>query len=796
MKNSNITDESLDINKYSDRELQGLFNINSPFNIRELKIKIEELRIKLINNPNHGMDKISKLSTFLDKSLERLLKNCSDVSSNSVNDNLRQIVQNTSTSADGTYLQAQNNVLQVGISHPVIQNQNELAGLNASTSEGRVVDSGEYPPGFLNPINIKVIKKAINIDTRFRPEYFNSKSTDFSFTLPDTFNRVVNMRLASLDFPATIYAISSARENTTFCVDVVTNPMTSWGYGFPCYEALCEKNIVGSKLIITESQWKDNNPGAINVNPWAEAQLKILDSFYRLLFNANESCIDDSTPLLSTPSISFEYNSQTINGWPLTDDDIITICSSPTSDWPELFFKLDIGTKVYEWITEFANTGPVPNTLWSKSFDINPTKEELAKFFIKNDSKYLDLTSSSFSIYPSSIEELGDFWRLFPSYSDVNKLLEIKKNISPLIPENEQVSYNNLPPPLTKLQIVNYFNIVFGFTHLTSYTYIPIINSSQKQKGPYSANPALWLWLPWRINNTKITIPSGNYNTVPSEAPNVPIGATINSQLYNVGLDPYYAICYSIDAVDGKSTFARPSTKYLYEDISITGESLSDPSGCFPTITNNKFKTIKPKNVQIPLQINQSKIPNIPFNSLSWPLGFPGSPYEDENGCSQGIPFVSSFLINFTVDVNGNKDLTNPIVLKLGWQLGFRFGSYGLSEVAISEGICQIIGPRYIFFCINDFTNASNNYFTAAFSDSIISPYILGKINYAATVEDNNYGVIEDDDFSSSVNRTREYFGPININKLQIQILDEYGRVVDLNNMDWSCALLFDILYD
>ena len=49
---------------------------------------------------------------------------------------------------------------------------------------------------------------------------------------------------------------------------------------------------------------------------------------------------------------------------------------------------------------------------------------------------------------------------------------------------------------------------------------------------------------------------------------------------------------------------------------------------------------------------------------------------------------------------------------------------------------------------------------------------------------------------STVLNRTREYFGPVNIQRLDIRLYDEYGRVIDLNNTDWSFNLAFEKLYD
>ena len=43
---------------------------------------------------------------------------------------------------------------------------------------------------------------------------------------------------------------------------------------------------------------------------------------------------------------------------------------------------------------------------------------------------------------------------------------------------------------------------------------------------------------------------------------------------------------------------------------------------------------------------------------------------------------------------------------------------------------------------------------------------------------------------------TRTYFGPVDIQKLKIQLLDDYGRIVDMNNMDISIAINLDCLVD
>ena len=124
----------------------------------------------------------------------------------------------------------------------------------------------------------------------------------------------------------------------------------------------------------------------------------------------------------------------------------------------------------------------------------------------------------------------------------------------------------------------------------------------------------------------------------------------------------------------------------------------------------------------------------------------------------------------------------------LGWQLGFRNNVYIIEggQEAKSEGLCQVSGPRYVFLTIDDYNNNVNNFFISAFSDSINSRNILTRIDFPHTNED-AYG--------SQINRTRTYFGPVTIEKMHIQLIDEYGRNVNMNNMDWSFSLMFECMY-
>ena len=159
--------------------------------------------------------------------------------------------------------------------------------------------------------------------------------------------------------------------------------------------------------------------------------------------------------------------------------------------------------------------------------------------------------------------------------------------------------------------------------------------------------------------------------------------------------------------------------------------------------------------------------------------------------------------INFNVNnpnTSASNCYSNELHQKLGWQLGFRSNSILLETnnlTIISTAICHINYPRYIYVAIDDFQSSSQNYFAIA-SDSIVAPNIITRINILSLLEEKTafkQGAYAGDIYYNQ-KHTREYFGPTDINKLKIQLLDEYGRQFSLNNMDWSFIITFDRLYN
>lgn len=163
----------------------------------------------------------------------------------------------------------------------------------------------------------------------------------------------------------------------------------------------------------------------------------------------------------------------------------------------------------------------------------------------------------------------------------------------------------------------------------------------------------------------------------------------------------------------------------------------------------------------------------------------------NQTGLLPGDPRITNFTVDFQADIFGNSDTLNPLPLKLGWLLGFRNGIYSGNSSYVSEGVIDLIGPRYIYVSIDDFNNSVLNSFYGAFNSSIINKNILARI----TLQQGSFNIFAQNNLTS-LTTPRAYFGPVDIQRLHVQLLDEYGRVINLNNMDFSFCLTFETIYD
>ena len=153
-----------------------------------------------------------------------------------------------------------------------------------------------------------------------------------------------------------------------------------------------------------------------------------------------------------------------------------------------------------------------------------------------------------------------------------------------------------------------------------------------------------------------------------------------------------------------------------------------------------------------------------------------------------------SFKLNF--------DNLNNQYVSFGYMLGYRSLKYDLNITEVSndfyltipqfditltqkeaDAIIDIDGERYIFLKINDYGNLYLNHKTPI--------KVLGKIILNSSKE--NFIFINTNNY---LYKSHKFLSPVNINKLEIELLDYNGNRLDNGNCDYSITLELVQIYD
>jgi hypothetical protein len=176
---------------------------------------------------------------------------------------------------------------------------------------------------------------------------------------------------------------------------------------------------------------------------------------------------------------------------------------------------------------------------------------------------------------------------------------------------------------------------------------------------------------------------------------------------------------------------------------------------------------------------------------------------------NSGIPVTNldgdPIELRFNIDWRISDEPNRPIQMNMGWMLGYRKQYYNYDEDFVNkneantttvqgyspEGMFNTEGSKYLFLAIEDYNKNYSQTIFSPFQESVFTNNnILAKL---VKTSDGNYNYINPD---VQTNYVRNYFGPVNITRLKVSILDELGRVVDFNNTDYSISLRVNQLYD
>lgn len=107
----------------------------------------------------------------------------------------------------------------------IIQSQNQLSGANHAITTDKIVPVvntfiNPFPDGVINPLEKRYFTKVITVDSLFRNNYDKTNSNHFQWTLPHPENKVVSMKLVSVELPVMWYDISYKLGNNVFQVQL------------------------------------------------------------------------------------------------------------------------------------------------------------------------------------------------------------------------------------------------------------------------------------------------------------------------------------------------------------------------------------------------------------------------------------------------------------------------------------------------------------------------------------------------------------------------------------------------
>jgi len=158
---------------------------------------------------------------------------------------------------------------------------------------------------------------------------------------------------------------------------------------------------------------------------------------------------------------------------------------------------------------------------------------------------------------------------------------------------------------------------------------------------------------------------------------------------------------------------------------------------------------------------------------------------------------VTSYQVIFdTTDASSNNLYQTNMQMSLGWALGFRVQSITLTTnvSVVSSAIVSLRTIKYLYFVVDEFTSSFTNSFISPFRDYILNKKILAK----ASMDNTFYP------FGSVANLTRtngfllsdvrHYNGKVDLLKLKIQLVNEFGTPVSLNGLDFN--LVLEVVYE
>tara|TARA_B110000858_G_scaffold16174_1_gene16335 strand:+ start:4340 stop:5746 length:1407 start_codon:yes stop_codon:yes gene_type:complete len=248
-----------------------------------------------------------------------------------------------------------------------------------------------------------------------------------------------------------------------------------------------------------------------------------------------------------------------------------------------------------------------------------------------------------------------------------------------------------------------------------------------------------------------------------------------------------FLIC-GIDNISGKLFFRFKTVKEMrtWTTVWYDGGGTSVPPDNKPPTYDYVMPGSEPVSDATGLSINEGYVPGT----------------SEKETWQHNIWDASMANVTYKIDFNPGE---TELIKSLGWAMGFREPTswVGFADT-FERGFITYHGylagntpysdaeDDYIFLYIDDFVgNYNDNLSSALGDDNFFSKSLIARIKISSAF----YMVEFVENAGTFLEKTRDYFGPVNIKKLHFKLINKFGGLIDLMNSNFSLTLEFEKLY-
>ena len=250
------------------------------------------------------------------------------------------------------------------------------------------------------------------------------------------------------------------------------------------------------------------------------------------------------------------------------------------------------------------------------------------------------------------------------------------------------------------------------------------------------------------------------------------ISASLENNIFNIKNTSSHNIIIPDENYDNTS-----STTLVNTQTGVTGDSI------YNIVNNKTILSFNTNSYSLVRAVNNKLLSEGLNSDLSYNI-------TENHSVIKNTSNTTTYTIDFAVDKYGNFDKYN-IKSKLGWLMGYRLPSYVIAPLTnlVSESIVDLNGPRYLYLIVDEFSKGNQTSFISPLYSSLINKNILARIAVNTNIYPYGKILVANKYDGYLVSDKRSYSGKIDMQRLNIQLVNELGFPVNLNGADFSFVL-------